>query len=405
MRRKKNRYAHNQRKQTRVQTIGGGVIQIRTSYTLPNGPPKRGRKRKRGRRGKAGAGNFPVLKSLGIAFGVTPALCEEATLAALNNTFDEAADSFARRGVPFTAKRIRAISETFADASLQMRRQELQEYHEGICETLPLLSGQRVAVCVDGGRINIRTPKKGRIPADAKRHGFHANWREPKMFTIYTLDEKGFKQKNSPSFCDATIANPDAVFDLLAAELYRNSVKDALELVFISDGAPWIWNRLDTLTKQLGIPGGNVHKILDFSHAVQHLYSIADLLPSLGGKRKKRWVKKMKNLLKESADEFLAELSLAVGGTRNKKLSAEYNYFYKNKEHIRYNEFVQRKLPIGSGSVESAIRRVINLRLKGAGMFWLKENAEGFLHLRCQTKSGNWDTFFHRALHFVCGGI
>jgi len=40
-----------------------------------------------------------------------------------------------------------------------------------------------------------------------------------------------------------------------------------------------------------------------------------------------------------------------------------------------------------------------------AGMFWLKENAEGFLHLRCQTKSGNWNAFFRRVLHFVCGGV
>ena len=387
-----------------MQTLGGGVLQIRTPYTLPCREKKRGRKRKKGRRGKAGAGSFPVLKSLGVAIGVTPALCEEATLAALNNTFDEAAGAFARRGVPISAKRIRSISEKFAGVSLQLRQNELQEYHDGICETTPALSQQRVAVCIDGGRINIRTPKNGRIPADSKRRGFNANWREPKMFTVYTLDDKGDKRKDSPTFCDGTIANPDAVFDLLAAELYRNGAQDAREIVFLSDGAPWIWNRLDTLAKQIGLSRNIVHKILDFSHAVQHLYTIADLLPGLGGKRKKRWVKKMKNLLRESADDFLDELSRALGGARNKKLRREYNYFLKNKEHIRYKKFIRKKLPIGSGSVESAIRRVINLRLKGAGMFWLKENAEGFLHLRCQTKSGNWNTFFQRVLQFMCEG-
>ena len=372
---------------------------------LPDRPKKRGRKRKRGRRGKAGAGSFPVLKSLGITLGVTPALCEEATLGALNNTFDEAADAFVRRGVPISAKRIRSISEKFAAVSLQMRQSELQEYHDGICETTSVLSHQRIAVGIDGGRINIRTPKKGRIGKNAVRHGFHTNWREPKMFTIYALDEEGDKQKNSPAFCDGTIAGPDEIFDLLAAELFRNGAQDARELVFLGDGAPWIWNRLDSLTKQLGLPDVKVHKILDFSHAVQHLYTIADLRPGLDGRRKKRWVKKMKKLLKASADEFLANLSLAIGGTRNKKLRSEYNYFCKNKERIRYSKFVQMRLPIGSGSVESAIRRVINLRLKGAGMFWLKENAEGFLHLRCQTKSGNWDTFFQRALRFMGGGL
>jgi hypothetical protein len=35
-----------------------------------------------------------------------------------------------------------------------------------------------------------------------------------------------------------------------------------------------------------------------------------------------------------------------------------------------YKEIKDKKLPIGSGGVESGIRRVINLRLKGPGIFW-----------------------------------
>jgi hypothetical protein len=38
---------------------------------------------------------------------------------------------------------------------------------------------------------------------------------------------------------------------------------------------------------------------------------------------------------------------------------------------------------MGSGAIESAIRRVINLRLKGNSISWYKENAEGMLLLRC----------------------
>ena len=36
-------------------------------------------------------------------------------------------------------------------------------------------------------------------------------------------------------------------------------------------------------------------------------------------------------------------------------------------------------LPIGNGTVESAVRRVINLRLKDPRTFWYKENAEKIL--------------------------
>ena len=41
---------------------------------------------------------------------------------------------------------------------------------------------------------------------------------------------------------------------------------------------------------------------------------------------------------------------------------------------------------LGSGAVESAIRRVINLRLKGNGMFWTEENAESMLGFRQKIK-------------------
>jgi len=54
----------------------------------------------------------------------------------------------------------------------------------------------------------------------------------------------------------------------------------------------------------------------------------------------------------------------------------------------------EQHLPIGSGSVESAIRRVVNLRIKGAGIFWRFENAEAMLHLGCQFKSRNWNEFY-----------
>lgn len=50
-------------------------------------------------------------------------------------------------------------------------------------------------------------------------------------------------------------------------------------------------------------------------------------------------------------------------------------------------------MPCGSGCVESAIRRVINLRLKAPGSFWTPEMAECFLFLRSQLLSGRWDTF------------
>ncbi len=60
---------------------------------------------------------------------------------------------------------------------------------------------------------------------------------------------------------------------------------------------------------------------------------------------------------------------------------------------MHYSVFKEHNLPTGSGAVESAIRRVINLHLKGAGIFWIPEMAEVMvmLFLRSQFLCGRWN--------------
>ncbi len=58
---------------------------------------------------------------------------------------------------------------------------------------------------------------------------------------------------------------------------------------------------------------------------------------------------------------------------------------------LDYPTFKLMGLPLGSGSIESAIRRVVNLRMKNNGTFWRIENAEKILALRASVLSGRWD--------------
>ncbi len=61
---------------------------------------------------------------------------------------------------------------------------------------------------------------------------------------------------------------------------------------------------------------------------------------------------------------------------------------------MQYKKFKVANVPCGSGFVESAIRRVINMRLKSAGSFWKRQMAEYMLFLRSQFLSGRWSIFF-----------
>lgn len=63
-----------------------------------------------------------------------------------------------------------------------------------------------------------------------------------------------------------------------------------------------------------------------------------------------------------------------------------------------YATLDRRRLPVGSGPVESAIRRVINLRFKGPSIFWEADTVGHLMHLRAAFKAGRWDEPIERVL-------
>ena len=85
------------------------------------------------------------------------------------------------------------------------------------------------------------------------------------------------------------------------------------------------------------------------------------------------------------------------GKKREQAIKKWNNYFDKHKKRMQYHFFKEKNIPCGSGCVESAIRRVINLRLKSAGSFRTRNMAEYFLFLRSQLLSGRWNIFMNNA--------
>jgi hypothetical protein len=64
------------------------------------------------------------------------------------------------------------------------------------------------------------------------------------------------------------------------------------------------------------------------------------------------------------------------------------NDYFGDHSKFQYKTFSDNDLPTGSGTVESAIRRVINLRIKGTGLFWKRDNAENVILLRSLVLTG-----------------
>jgi hypothetical protein len=86
-------------------------------------------------------------------------------------------------------------------------------------------------------------------------------------------------------------------------------------------------------------------------------------------------------------------------------LKRERNYFKRNagQKRMDYARLAALKLPIGSGAIESTIRRVVNLRLKGASIYWHKKSAEAVLLLRSYYKAERWNHLEEQALTIAIG--
>jgi hypothetical protein len=84
-----------------------------------------------------------------------------------------------------------------------------------------------------------------------------------------------------------------------------------------------------------------------------------------------------------------------------KAMEADLAYLQKHEDNCRmdYALYRQRGLPIGSGAVESAIRRVINLRVKGPGLLWYEHNAEGMILMRAAALTGRWQELVDNVRH------
>jgi hypothetical protein len=62
----------------------------------------------------------------------------------------------------------------------------------------------------------------------------------------------------------------------------------------------------------------------------------------------------------------------------------------KREAHMQYPTYQEAGWPIGSGSVESANKLVVEARLKGAGMRWGRQNVNPMLVLRNAVCNRRW---------------
>ncbi len=74
-------------------------------------------------------------------------------------------------------------------------------------------------------------------------------------------------------------------------------------------------------------------------------------------------------------------------------------YLYKNRQRMRYDEYLAEGYPIASGVIEGACRHLVKDRMERAGMHWTIAGAEqAMLDVRSVYVSGQWAAFQHHRI-------
>jgi len=376
-------------REVRVRFLGGYEVRLLARYYA--------RSQARADKGK---GAYFGLLLLGIYDHCSPALASEvAKLAAAMNSLQDARSQLAEMGIQLSVKQIAAIAYQFS----QRARSRQQAGAMGIPANL---AGKRVVVSTDGGRVRIRVHKRGKRTKKGRRR-YRTDWREPKLLAIYVVDEEGKIEREFTPVLDGTLKGPDAVFRLIEFYLSELQIEDATKVLFIADGARWIWNRVGPLWKRLGLKAEQCWELVDFYHVVEHLGVLAGQKKSWSKKQKRGWITRQVNRLKQGkVDAFVDEVKKFCRGKRGKIWRRERAYLLRNASEgrLNYGEARDQQLPNGSGIIESStVRRVLNLRMKGASIFWTKDNAEDMILLRAYYKAGYWKTLESKAFEYSPG--
>jgi hypothetical protein len=173
---------------------------------------------------------------------------------------------------------------------------------------------------------------------------------------------------------------------LYAEVVQRGCDPGAATVLCLGDGAPSIWNEFATHFPQRV-------EILDWYHAVEHVWAAGNGLYGEGSEQAGAWVAARKEeLWAGDVTAVVRALQAATAAeSRGRAAADEVHYFTVNAGRMAYAAYRAAGYPLGSGVVESGCKQVVGQRAKGAGMRWSTPGVQGVLTLRATLLSGNWE--------------
>lgn len=211
-------------------------------------------------------------------------------------------------------------------------------------------------------------------------------WKEVKLGRIFSGDshiDQISKNRGliTGSIYSAHFGKSDEFWERFSKEIPPNH-----QLVFICDGARWLWNYIDDCYP-------DSIQILDYFHCKEHVCEFAkDFFKSEHAAQTfiDLVMDKLKNKEVEKGLDIIRQLKTDTKGKQKHKEKL-LSYLTNNKQRIDYGRFSEMGLLIGSGAIEAAHRNIVQKRLKLSGQRWTIQGAQQVLNIRVCEKSNRWN--------------
>ncbi len=342
--------------QTRwIQTTGGQAVQVTRTYgTCP----------------ACGEGFFPLDEQLGLlAGGLTPRAEETLVRLATWMPYAQAQELLADLvGIGVSKATARRATLTTGQAALALDeaeearlKQEAPQAPEGADKQQLSADGAMVHL-VGGEWVEVKTLILGEVTRNQRGE-------------VCTQQLSTFSR----------LAEAERFTEAALVETHRRGLERASAVCAVQDGAEW-------LQKLVDYQRADAVRIVDFAHAAEYLSGIGQAVQAAGGRLPARWFEGVRHWLKHQGPErVLKHLSWLAARYPKAAIQEKLAYVQKREAHMQYPIYQQAGWPIGSGSVESANKVVVEARLKGAGMRWERHNVNPLLTLRNAVCNRRWN--------------
>ena len=186
----------------------------------------------------------------------------------------------------------------------------------------------------------------------------------------------------------------DVVYDWLLNEVAARNPGLVKEMVHLGDGQEALWQ-----ARRDHLPARNTTDILDLLHVTPRLWQAAQVFYPEGSEEAEAFAReRIGRVLRGEVAGVVQGLrrmgtQRGLKGGKKKTLGQICAYLLKNRERMRYDEYLAKGYPIASGVIEGACRHLVKDRMERAGMHWTPVGAQAMLDVRSTYVNGDWEEY------------